>query len=112
MDPEQLAALGRAIETRNFDSLSGAWTLTVSPFDLAALSRPVAPSINTRALADELLAAMISDNGKGDEIQRLRKKRDEALASIGDLWLALREANQEIQRRRVAAGEIVPEDVE
>ena len=72
MDPEQLAALGRAIETRDFDSLSGAWTLTVSPFDLAALSRPVAPSINTRALADELLAAMISDNGKGDEGQLTR----------------------------------------
>ena len=112
MDPEQLAALGRALETRSFDSLAGAWTLTLSPFDLAALSRPVAPSINTRALADELLAAMISDNGKGDEIKLLRKRRDEALASIGDLWLTLREANAEIQRRRIAAGEIEPENEE
>jgi hypothetical protein len=109
MDPEQLAALERALASRDFDRTSGAWTLAVSPFDLAALMRPISPAIDTRGLAAELIAAMAADAGKGEEIAKLRKKRDEALASIGDLWLALREANGEIQRRRDAEEQGSPE---
>lgn len=110
MDPEQLAALRRVLATQHYSARRDTWVLMASPFDLAALMRPVAPSIDTRAIADELLAAMIDDGGKGDEIKLLRKKRDEALASIGDLWLSLRDANEEIQRMKVAAGEIEPEE--
>ena len=63
MDPEQLAALERALSSRDFDRTSGAWTLAVSPFDLAALMRPISPAIDTRGLAAELIAAMAADAG-------------------------------------------------
>ncbi len=70
VDPEQLAALERALSSRDFDRTSGAWTLAVSPFDLAALMRPIPPAIDTRGLAAELIAAMAADAGKGEEITK------------------------------------------
>lgn len=99
MDPEQLTSLARALESRTYNTRSNAWVLTISPFDLAALMRPVVPALNSQAIAAELVRAMTSyDSSKAQEMAAVRKKRDEALASVGDLWLSLHAAEEELHK--------------